>query len=311
MKVSTHSYNSSVFASLLDGLNKDFILQKKNDSPEPIKQAQVEDSQFFSQKTKDDMSAVYEQEIESVAQEIAFASDRAKLAVSNDDFAKFAQQAIKNKWSGKQLQREAQKFCNQVGREIAHPQGTQKLSATELLENMNPHKIISASYPIDSPTGMNNSVTGKYIGSMRNPNTIWDTEAMTKQASQILNDEKIKASKEQEQKTRKAMKDMHWAELQEQAKDGMQVHNKILSASETTSTDVSFKAVAQNAMSMFDPANREFANIPEKTLGEQIAKKAEDRSNKVAESKSDWNQVKPAVRTRSSLDSFFDGLIAN
>lgn len=308
MKITRNSYDNDVFTSLLNNLNKDFIVEKRaSENSNVVKQSEVEQSEFFTKVTADNLAPAYELEIDNIAQEVTFAADRSRLVVAQDDFARFAKSAIQNQWKGKKLQREAQKFCHQVGREVDGPQGIQRLSTKDLLENMSPHKIVSASYNPSTDSGINNSSTGKYLGCSKNPNTIWDTDALMKQASVALDGEKMLANKKAEAEKRENLKKAHWQELQDQSEAGNQVRNRILSASDGIGTNATDKPLPINAMGIFGD-HKDFGNIPDRTMGEKLAKTNKERSQKREESRSDWDKTQAPKNTRSALDFLFDGL---
>ncbi len=298
MKLSGHNFDNDVFNSLLDGLSKDVEL-KKNAQTNP----EASGNPFaFSSVTEANMADVQSDQLEFVASELSFAADKARIAVSPEDLAKFAAQIQQQNLRGKDVERAAQKYCNQVDRELAYT-GTTRLSGQDLIDKLASHQVTPAGY--NPSYGANNSRTGAYMGSSKNPNTIWDTDALEKQAQVALGDEKIKASKKAEEEYRLAMKTAQWKELHEKHSDPEQLHKGI---SNTGTSEVALNAkpnAPANSMSMFDE-NRDFENIPQQTVGEDIIAQAEARANKKQAAKDDVDRSpqKP-MNTKNSFDKLF------
>ena len=295
MKLSGHNFANDVFNSLLDGISKDVELKKTaQQKSEPVF------NDFFSSTTIDSLNGVRQEELQFIADGLSFAADNAKVAVSAEDLAKFASQAQREGLRGKKLERAAQKYCNHLDRDMASPRGTTHLSADDLINQLASHQVIPASHHPDH--GSNNSVTGKYMGSSMNPNTIWDQDALQQKASVPLGDEKIKASKQAAADHRLAMKTAQWQELQDKHSDPVQVNKGITNAGTSESDVVTGQNMPANTMSIFSD-NRNFENIPEKTMGEEIIAQAEARANKKANAES--NDAQKPMNTRDSLNKLF------
>lgn len=303
MKLSGHTYDNALFDSLLEGLKDDVVLKKQAKKKEP----EVSGMDVFSSQTQVGFDEVLNEELEFIAKELEFAADKARIAVTAEDLVKFATQVRADGLRGKKLERAAQKYCNILNRAVAAPTGTTKLSDS-LINQLSAHAVIPASYPSDE---QNNSATGKFMGCSKNPNTIWDSEALTRFASVKHGDEQIKASKEAEKQHRLDMKQAQWQELQDKHSEPEQIHDGIIRSGQAA-PPVDNQNLPVNSMSMFSN-QRDFENIPEKTLGERVAEIAKKRAEKRAESKGDWNKVEPAktTNTRSWIDSVFDGLAAS
>ena len=298
MKLSGHNFNNDIFNSLLDGLSKDIELKKTAKAPET---PQVND--FFSSTTAASLDNIQRDQLEFIAAELAYAAERSKVAINAEDLAKFAVQVDKENLRGKKMERAAQKFCNHLDRAIAHPQGTTRLSPDDLINQLASHQVIPAGY--NPEHGTNDNATGKFMGSIRNPNTIWDSEAMTRQASIQLGDEKIKASKKAQEEHNLAMKTTQWQELQDKHSDPNQVHKGIINTGTSAEPPpVTGQNLPSNSMSIFSD-NRDFENIPEKTIGEEIVTKAEARANKRAESEGETRNIQTPMNTRNALDNLF------
>jgi hypothetical protein len=292
MKLSGHSFSNETFGSLLDGLCKDVTLNKQAQTvPVP------EVNNFFSSVTAQTLATIQRDELDSITEELNFAAERAKVAITIEDLAKFASVVKQDKLRGKMLERAARTYCNQLNRETAAPVGIQKLNPEDLINQLSASKIMPAGYNSES---VNDSITGKYMGSMKNPNSIWNSEALTAQAQIALGDEQIKASKTAQKEYRDQMKT---AQVQTKVPD-QPILGKVLSSGSLPATNNFNPKTPSNAMSIFSN-NRDFENIPEKTIGEEIIASAKERANKRA-------QVEPqsgngCVNTKTSLDKFFKG----
>jgi len=297
MKLSGHNFENDVFSSLLDGISKDVELKKTAQAA-----ATPDVSEFFSSTTVSDLQNVQREELEFIADELSFAADRAKIAVNAEDLAKFASQVTRDGLRGKALERAAQKFCSALDREVAAPQPAMKL-AHDLITHLSDNGRVSpAGY---SPNhGINDSATGKFMGSSKNPNTIWDTDALQRQAQVALGDEQIKASKQAQEDHRNQMKTAQWEELQAKHSDPQQVHKGISNAGTSESQETVGQNLPANSMSIFSD-ERDFENIPENTVGEEIIAQAEARANKKAASNDEARDIQRPMNTKDALDSIF------
>jgi len=296
MKLSGHNFNNNVFDSLLDGLCKDVQLNKTaniSDTPNV--------SGFFSSKTINDLDNIQQEDLNFMASELAFAAEKAKVAVTSEDLAKFACQSRLDGLRGKNLERAAQKYCNNISCSDNFS-GTTKISANDLIDQLASHRVIPAGY--NPEHGSNDSVTGKFMGSSKNPNTIWDTDALQRQAQIALGDEKIKESKKVEAEYRQEMKTAQWQELQNKHSEPGQISKGIINAGTSQETAVSNQNLPTNTMSIFSD-NRDFENIPEKTIGEDIVAQAESRANKKIASNEEEHDIQKPMNTKNSLNNLF------
>lgn len=304
MKLSGHSYNNDVFDSLLDGLSGNVVLNKqaKQDAPKVAEQV-------FSSTTESDMQEIMEDEIRQIASELQFAADIVKVAVSTDDLIKFAKFVKDNQLRGKELERSARKYCNELYRVSSDPIPNIKRNAS-LLDQMGSNSIVPAGYNTEYGPGDNK--TGGYMGMSKNPNSIWNSDALKDFATKVsdrqdmLGDEQIKESQKSRKDYRQSMKDGEWQEKQEKLSDKSVVHNKIANVSTGQETGYN-QTIPKNTMSMFDSNNRDFENIPEKTLGELLKDAAKSRSDKKADAKVEWNCVKPTSKVDQTLSNLFAG----
>jgi len=297
MKLSGHNFNNKVFDSLLDNICKDVKLEKT-----AKQHTQPEFNEFLSSNTIDDLNSVQRDELDFIASELTYAANRSRIEVNAEDLAKFASQVQKENLRGKQMERAAQKFCNHIDRAIANPQGTTRMSADDLINQLSGHKVTPAGY--DPNYGSNDSITGKYMGSSKNPNTIWDSGELAKQASVPLGDEKIKAGKNEEKAHRLAMKTQQWQELQDKHSDPIQVHKGITNAGTSSEDNVVNRNNPANSMSIFSD-NRDFENIPNTTAGEEIIAQAEARANKKLNSNFEDRDIQKPMTTKDSFNDLF------
>lgn len=303
MKLSGHSYDNDVFDSLLNGLSNDIVLNKKasKDNSQPISGMNV-----FSSTTEDDLNSIHEEELHFIASELQYAADNAKVALNKLDLVKFAKQVVTEKLKGKKLERAARKYCSEIDRAIAAPQGVTR-RAESLVDQAS--SVVPAGY--NPEYGPNNTNTGGYLGQSKNPNTIWDQDALQTFAKKTVNymemtgDEKIAHSQNIHKEYRQAMKDDEWQEKQDALSHPDMIHNKVASV-HTGKEQGTHQALPENAMSIFSD-NRDFENIPEKRAGEMLKSAAEDRAMKKSASKDEWNQVKPTQKVNNSLPGFFAG----
>ncbi len=291
MKLSGHSYNNDVFSSLLDGLNDDVILKRSGCN----KTANAPDD-MFSSVTQETFDQIKDEKLQTIAAELKFAADKAKVEINKSDLAKFAEIVSKDNLRGKELEKAARKYCSSAYRDIAPPQESTRYNADNVY-----NKVVSATY---DPKSMSDGKTGGFLGMSKNPNSIWDSEAMTRLAQVKTGDEQIKESKEAREQSKLDQKQAFWEGLQEKHSDPVQVHKGITNCGTSDQTESSNQNLAANAMSIFSD-DRDFANIPEKTDGETLKQHASDRSTKSAEAKGEWNKVASATKADNTLGSLF------
>jgi hypothetical protein len=303
MRLSGHSYNNDVFDSLLNNLPGKIIYREAQQKQE---QGPISGMDIFSSKTEDTMSSVQEERLQFIAKELDFAAERAHVAISNDDFVRFASQVIDSGLRGKKLERAAQRFCNELGRESAAPQGaTRNNHSSELLnEFANNHAVIPAGY--NPEHGQNNTRTGGYMGMSKNPNTIWDSGKLAEFAQKKHGDEQIKESREAQQQFRHDQKVAFWQDLQEKLSDPDVIQGKVASVANVSTREAAGgnQRLPANSMSMFSN-DRDFENIPEQTAGEKLAQLANDRATKKADAQFEWNKIASATKADNSLSSLF------
>lgn len=302
MRISGHNTNGEVVENLL----KIMLAKQQGQEEQPKTAAKpVTGMDIFSSHTEDELRQVQIDQLKEVAAELDFQAKQAGVRYTQDDFVKFAQE--NRKLRGKALERAARRFCSTLYRDNAPPQGTTRRTA-EYLENLGSHNIIPAGYkPSDDPNaGPNNSATGRPLGCERNPNTMWEPDAIVRTAQIPSNDERTAAEKrhnaeQRQERTQKAAMDR----LAEAAQWAM---SKGLRKTESApSNEANFNPkVGNNHMSMFSP-DRDFEGVGEDDSGKQIREAADERAHKKEAARAEWNQAKPAENTRSAIDKLFEG----
>jgi len=299
MKLSGHSYDNNVFESLMDNIVGDVVYTKA--ASKTKKQAEYPTMEFSST-TQETFNDILSEEMEAIAGELEFAADRAKVAITREDLVVFANEAKNQNLKGKTLERAAQKFCNIVGRRTSSPVGDTRNSPS-LLDNAAPNAVIPAGY--NTEYGQNETTTAGYMGQSKNPNTIFDSEALTAQAQQALGDEHIKASKEAKEAFTKDQKQQYWEAIQAKLGDPDVIQSKAASvANVSTKETAGNQKLAENSMSIFND-NRDFENIPNQTEGESLKQASEDRATKKEASKQEWNKSVPSVKADNSASALF------
>lgn len=299
MKLSGHSYNNDVFESLIDGISKDVVLTKTASKHEP---APITGMDLFSSTTADTLRSIQEDQLQFIASELQFAADRAKVAVDQNDLAKFASMVVNENLRGKKLERAAQRFCSDLDRAVAPPQGV-----TRRGEGSSVHGIASATY---DPNSINDGgrVSGGFLGCSKNPNSIWDTDALQRLAQTKFGDEQIKESRQAKADFAHDQKKAMWQELQDKLVEANLSSKGIKNAGTYSQPEpVVNQKLPANSMSIFSN-DRDFNNIPVETDGERIAKVAEARALKAAAAKGEWDKSEPAKKLENTnfLDKVFN-----
>lgn len=301
MKLSGHNYDNDIFKNFLHKLES---ARETDSAVVRTKTAQNNDMKVFSSVTQSDYDAIVDQELSDVVNELQFAADRAKIALSTNDMIAFASDAKEKGLRGKSLERYAQKFCNQINRSVLPPSG-ETTTASDFINQLSSHTIVPASYPVDV---VNDGKTGRYLGCSKNPNSIWDTEAMERFASIKHGDEQIKDSRQKLAEKKEQIKTSSKNECAVSI-DDVRAGNRIVPGGHAITSSAQSTPIPCNGMSMFGD-NKEFQNIPEKTVGETIHEHKNTRSTKSASAKSEWNKVSSAekINTRSWIDNMFEGV---
>ena len=302
MKLSGHNYNNNVFASLLNGLKGNVLLKKE------AKKTTAPHVDFnFTTTTADTFRGILNEELRFIADELLFAAKTASVDVTGDDLRVFARQAKSEGLRGKALERSARHYCNDLQREIAPPQGANRIDAETLIHQAGASTII----PMDVQDGeMNHAHKGGFMGMSKNPNTIWDSGALHHMAQKpdnhqdLMGDEQIAISKEAKKAYAHSQKSEHWEALQKQASDPHNLHDGVTPVHTQAASDFN-PNIPNNAMSMFS-SDRDFNDLPAKTAGEVLKQQTEQRAEKKAQSKSEWNKTVGSKKADNSGGFIFD-----
>lgn len=316
MKLSGHNYNNNVFSSLIDGLNDRIIVKeasKKSESPNF--------DMNFTKITQDTFNKIMDEDLKFIAQELVYAAQNAKVAVSEEDLHKFATEAYNKKLKGKNLEREARKFCSALNREVAEPIGTTKISN---IDSFVERAKVGTVIPAGSKDGEMNHGRSAYLGQSKNPNTIWNNEALSKMAQKpedhvdLFGDEQIAKSKQAKTDFAYNQKLSMWKQVQNECLDKTSSTSKVLDTHTVESQSFNPKNPV-NSMSIFSN-DRDFNNIPEVSEGEKIKNKtAQIKENEVSKQKVADNTLSFAFEKhqnnsshsntqREATDKMFDGL---
>lgn len=298
MKLSGHNYSNEVFNSLLDGIQKNIVLN----IPKKAQKSPDVDLNFTSV-TQETYDNVISDEMRFIASELLYASKIANVEIDEKDLMKFAQQIKKDKIRGKKLERAARKYCNELSKISSKPVGHTNLSTTDLLK-ASKSAVISASY---SPESVNESKPCGYMGMSKNPNTIWDSEALQRMASktddrtQMYGDEQISHSRKANEDFKNQLKKDKLAESKLIADDSNNIRNKIsnISTQEAESFNPNLRG-----MSMFSN-DRDFSDIPEKTAGEMLKEQSKQRQEKSIQSKAETNKLSSSKKADNNANFLF------
>lgn len=293
MRISGHSTDNEVVNSLMEILSKE---QETKTASRPVSGMDI-----FSSQTDNDLRTVQIEQLRDIAAELDFQAKQSSVTYTEEEFIKFASE--NRQLRGKPLERAARKFCSALRHAQAPPQGTTKRT-TEYLKSLGSHGIVPAGY--EPGAGPNDSATGRPLGSDRNPNTMWEPDAIVRTAQTPRNDEKTATEKKQaveqrESHTQKAAMDR----LAEAAQWAMSKGLRKTAGAPSTE-DAHNPKISKTHMSVFSK-DRDFEDIGKEDTGKQIREAADQRSHKKEASKAEWNDVKPPENTRSAIDKLFEG----
>lgn len=303
MKLSGHNFSNAVFDSLLDNIQKDVVVLKK------ASKSETQPVNFnFTQTTAETYNGVVSDELKFIASELVFAAKAANVELTGDDLNKFASEAKTQGLRGKALERAARKYCSNLVREFSPPMGVTRIaSADELIKASS---VTPAGYPEEV---IGNSKTGGFMGMSKNPNTIWDSDALQKLASKpeehtsLYGDEQINISKKAKEDFKIAQKNQQWQTVQDQMSHPDMLRKSVASQNISTVEKSSFNPnIPSNAMSMFND-DRDFSKIPDKTAGETLKEAAMARADKSASAKSEWNKLAGSKKADNNANFLFNG----
>lgn len=300
MKLSGHTYDNDIFNQLINNIKNDNMVK----TAKQVDNAPISGADLFSNTTQNSMDQVMKDELQVIAAELSFAAGKAHVALTTEDLFKFANDS--RGLRGKKLERAAQKYCNNLSRDVAEPMQNTRISDDGSISRLAQHSIVPAGYPQDGP---GDSMTGKFMGCSKNPNSIFDTNALTAFAAKpnsrdsMLGDEQIKDSYNKNTEFKKAQKDEFWQSKQTEQENSSIIRNNIASVHSNNESGSNPK-LASNTMSIFSN-DRDFSNISAKTAGEMLKSAAVEKKEKTKEANSKSNEIKSPAKADNSLSGLF------
>lgn len=229
---------------------------------------------------------------DSYAKELQYACERFGVSPTQQQSDKFVAMASGGKMKGRELEKAAAAFARSLRHDVTPQQTSRTVIADGVAANV--HAVFLGASAEESET----KGPGRLIGSVRNPNSIWNPDAIVSASQTKGSDEITREAKEQLKLQRELEKTAREEEIIRRLAQPELIKGEKVHSVSTTEQGSHNTPLASNAMSIFG-GNREFESIPEKTAGEKLAAEAEERRTKKAESKEEWNQVKPASRANT------------
>lgn len=294
MKFSGHNYNNAVFDSLLKNIELPKVANKKPSV-----------DLGYTETTQSTFDNIVEEELQFMANELQFAAKLAHVELSPENLTEFAENAKKNNLKGKSLERAARNYCSQIKKISSAPIGSTKITTSELIDQAKAGLVIPAS---EASGEMNNAHKGAFLGQSKNPNSIWDSEALTKVASiensKQFGDEQIKESKEKIAKFAKYMK-----EKVSTLPEPSELSGKKIIPSANPVAGEHNPNLGDRHLSVFSN-DQDFSKIASSDNKELIKQAKDERQNKKQASKKEWNHIKGStkVNNRSAIDKYFENL---
>lgn len=245
--------------------------------------------------TQSDFTATQEQQHNHVIEELKFAARQIGITLAQEHVDEFT--TANAKLSGKSLEKAAKSYISKLQEKISLPERRKyagKIAEPFSLAGKNAKTVFSTTPSPDTIVSQN----CQYLGSKVNPNTIWDSNALTKTAQVPSNDERIRKEKQERLTEKEAAKESYWKALHEKLSEKGLVSNAKVHSTATTEKQAFNPKLPSNAMGIFGD-NKEFANIPAKTAGETIAEQNAENANKKAEEKNSEVLLKAAETAKS------------
>lgn len=245
--------------------------------------------------TQKDFVATQEQMHSKVLEELKFAAHNIGVTLAQEHVDEFMKTS--EKLSGKTLEKAARSYVSKLQERISLPERRKyagKIAEPFSLVYRNAKTVFSTTPSPDTIASQNCG----YLGSKVNPNTIWDSNALTKTAQVPSNDERIRKEKQERLTEKEAAKESYWKALHEKLSQNGLVSNAKVHSTTTTEKQAFNPKLPNNAMGIFGD-NKEFENIPAKTAGETIADTNAEIENKKAEEKNSEVLLKAAETAKS------------
>ena len=231
----------------------------------------------------------------NAAEELKWAAHNIGVKLAREDIETFSKNS--SSITGRELEKAARKYIVELQKKI-EPALVRKNSGSldQVFAMVDSPKTIVSS--MSSPTvGDNNSAGCGYLGSKYNPNTIWNSNALTTAAQNPSNDEITKKARAKEAAVKDDIKKNYWAQVQEKLADQNLISSARVHSTSTEASAAFNSNLPANAIGIFGD-NKEFKNIPAETVGEKLASQNKERASKKSEENKEV-QIKSAETTES------------
>ena len=234
----------------------------------------------------------------NIIEELKYAARQVGVKLADQHLSDFADEAVRDKLGGRKLEKAAKRFVMKINERLAMPSRTKNAGKIdEVFDAVTKNSKTILSGISETNDGDSTKGGGKYLGSVVNPNSIWDSGALTKAAQTPSSDEVTKKNKEKIAEKKESAKEAYWDALQKQLSDKGLVSQAKIHSTHTIPTRAFNNNIPENSMGIFGD-HKEFENIPEKTAGEKIAEDNAVRASKKSEENKEV-QIKAAKTAES------------
>jgi hypothetical protein len=236
-------------------------------------------------------------------EELKYAAHNIGVQLAQNNLDEFVASVTKENMYGRALEKAAKNYVSKLNEKIMP---ADKRVHTGKLDDV--FTIVSKSnktvLPNISSLDKNDSQNCGYLGSAKNPNTIWNSEALTKAAQTPSSDEITKGLKTAKEQEKQSFKESYWKALEDRLSEKGLISNSKIHSLASSKADTFNGTIPQNAMGIFGE-NKEFSNLPNKTAGEMLSVENQKRADKKTESN---KEAKPAkAQTLESNNWLFKG----
>jgi len=228
---------------------------------------------------------------------LKFAARRIGVKLAQEHMDEFTKTAFKDRLDGRALEKAARIYVTKIEERIVpatRQSHNKKLAEIFEAVTKNAKTVLSG---ISSAEGESNTAGCGYLGSKKNPNTIWNSDALTKAAQTPGTDEITKQNKEKIAEEKANFKESYLKILQEKLADKNLIPNAKVHSVVTEPKAAFNSKLPENAMGIFGD-HKEFKNIPKETVGETIKTASTERSNKKTQENSEV-QIKASKAAES------------
>lgn len=291
--LSSTACNTCKFASGMDIKNGTHFIKCAYVAPveKTTKTAQIDYS--FSTTTGDGYEKAKTDKTHDVIEELKFAARRVGVKLAEKHVKDFI--SASENLRGKNLSRAAMRYISSL-RERVTPETPVKRISDEFSESLT-KTFGNKTAQVEKEF---NASGGSYLGRLRNPNTIFNPDALDKLANTATSDELVKKSKLDKQAHKEKVKSVYRQEVEEKFKD-LPIKTNSVTPLHASSGASHNPKISKSGLSMFSE-DTEFSQIPEKTAGEVMSQeKVKTAQLQKEQHKKDWNQLKAAPKTKSWL----------